>query len=271
LKLDSAFPHILERQYPVVKPDYPLLAVLYLLRMKDVDAVPIVTQRGTRGRAVFGFSSLPKLVTLGPARFDRLLRGPCEEASDTLVSLSVEEDLESLLETFNSSGLGVALVRGTGSDKRTGLVSLADVLRLYSSGAIRTDITTEDVGTRIFSLPRNTPIRRALQEMFRHSYRRIFLPGERTYVSDRGVMGYIFSPVVLEEIGNHPHEDILAAPLDEAEKETPLVVAPGTAVKMAALKLQGDRGGCLVTRGDKVITPWDVVMKPWLSGRLTIG
>jgi hypothetical protein len=84
-------------------------------------------------------------------------------------------------------------------------------------------------------------------------------------------MGYIFSPVVLEEIGNHPHEDILAAPLDEAEKETPLVVAPGTAVKMAALKLQGDRGGCLVTRGDKVITPWDVVMKPWLSGRLTIG
>ena len=235
MKLDSAFPHILERQYPVVKPDYPLLAVLYLLRMKDVDAVPIVPRKGAQGRAVFGFSSLPKLVTLGPARFNRLLRGPCEEASDTLVSLSVEENLESLLETFNSSGLGVALVRGAGSDRRTGLVGLSDVLGLYRSGAIQTDITTEDVGTRIFSLPGSTPIRRALQEMFRHSYRRIFLPGERAYISDRGVMGHIFSPVVLEEIGNHPNEDILATPLDEAEKETPMEVAPGTAMKTAAL------------------------------------
>ena len=54
MKIGSALPRLLERSYPTVRPSYPLLTVLYLLRIQDIAAVPIV-EDGTNRRAVFGF------------------------------------------------------------------------------------------------------------------------------------------------------------------------------------------------------------------------
>ncbi|MGA2664608.1 MAG: hypothetical protein ABSF83_06675, partial [Nitrososphaerales archaeon] len=61
MKIGSAFPRILDRWYPTIRPTYPLLTVLNLLRMQDVAAVPLDEGSDSR-RAVFGFSSLPKLL-----------------------------------------------------------------------------------------------------------------------------------------------------------------------------------------------------------------
>jgi hypothetical protein len=35
--------------------------------------------------------------------------------------------------------------------------------------------------------------------------------------------------------------------------------------------LRNDRGGCVTASEKRVVTPWDVVMKPWLSDGLTIA
>lgn len=271
VKIRRAFPGILERQYPIVKAHYTLLTVLYLLRMKDVDAVPIIPVTKKGARAVFGFSSLPHFMNLGSKGFADLLRGPCEAASDELVFVSVEDDLASLFEAFESRRLGFALVHDEGKTMKAGLVSLADVLSLYGTGAIRTEMTVREVSTPIFSMDSTTTIRGALRAMFRHRYRRVFLSKEKEYASDRSIMSYLFSPTVLEELGRGGSKDILAAPIARVEKASPIVIGPGTSLKKAALKLEKERGGCCVTGEAKVVTPWDTVMKPWLAGKLTIA
>lgn len=242
--------------------------MLYLLRMKDVDAVPIFPMARRGARAVFGFSALLHLMKLGPKGFADFVRGPCEAASDELSLLGLEDDLEALLEAFEARRLGFALVRDPRQAKKAGLASLADVLSLYGRGGIRSDLTVEDVGTRIFSMPSGSSIRDALQQMFRHRYRRVFLSGESTYVSDRGILGYLFSPSILEELGTDETLDPLSKPIGEVEKSTPATIDPRKGLKLAALKLKEERGGCLVTDDHRVVTPWDVVMKPWLSGEL---
>lgn len=266
MQLKSAFPHILDREYPVVRPEYPLLVVLYLLRMKDVAAVPLASPG--KDRAVFGFSSLAKLLALGRERFASFLSEPCENASARLHSVKIDEDFRALLEVFGKKRLGCAMVHGPGN-KRS-LATLEDVLDLHMAGSISTEMRLEDLAQPIFSMPGSTSIRDVIQAMFSHRYRRVFIAGEDGYVSDRTVMDYVFSPMVLDEISKDLGRDALAAPADRLEKIKPIHVGPRTTVRAAAKKLRGEWGQCLVVGGDKVITPWDVAMKPWLSGKLTI-
>lgn len=270
MKISTAFPHILDRQYPSVKPDYPLLMILYLLRIKDIDAVPITYADERLNRGVFGFSSLPKFMAKGPKGFAKLLEEPCERASEELASVTVNEDLESLLDAFASRRLGFALVHGVGAAKRRrSFVSLTDVLGLYGRSIITTELRIGDVATPIFSMPRTTSIRSALQAMFRHRHRRVFI-SDWEFISDRGVMEYVFSPFILEQIGWDPGRDVLAAPIDRLDKVTPMVAGPHMSLRTAALKLKGDRGQCIVVGGDRVATPWDVVMKPWMKQKLSV-
>ena len=268
MRIRQALPGILGRQYPVARTNYPLLTVLYLLRMKDVDAVPIFPMARRGARAVLGFSVLPHLMKLGPNGFANFVRGPCEGASDELSLLGIQDDLEALLEAFEARRLGFALVRDPRQAEKASLASLADVLSLYGKGGIRSNLTVGDVGTPVFSMPSDSSIRDALQQMFRHRHRRVFLSGESTYVSDRGILGYLFSPSILGELGTDETLDPLSKPIGEVEKSTPATIDSHKGLELAALKLKEERGGCLVTDDQRVVTPWDVVMKPWLSGEL---
>ena len=270
MKIRTAFPHILERQYPSVTPDSPLLTVLYLLRIREIDAVPLNYPEESIERGVFGFSSLPKFMAKGPRAFVKLLDEPCERASEELASVTLDDDLETLLDAFQARRLGFALVHGVGSTKRRrSFVSLTDVLGLFEGKSISSDLRLNDVATPIYSMPETTSIRNALRQMFRRRYRRIFISAGE-FVSDRGIMEYLFSPFMLEQIGWDTKMDVLGEPIAKLEKRTPLLAGPDTAVGTAALKLRRNRGHCIVIAGEKVASPWDVVMKPWAKGKLNI-
>ena len=266
MKLLSAFPHVLEREYPKVKPEYPLLTVLYLLRMKDVVAVPLSGTDG-KSKAVFGFSCLSRMLYQGPAKFASTLAEPCVNSADQLDSVDAHEDLESLLEVFKARRLGFAMVTGQG---RRAMVTLDDVLGLYSKGTIRTAMRLRDLSNKIVSLPGTMPTRDALKEMFARRFRRAFIEGGRGYVSDRGIMDRVLGPVALAELAENPGKDLLATPIAKLELEEPVSVKEQTSVKAAARRLEGEWGRCLVVGKGRLVTQWDIVMKPWLAGELEI-
>ncbi len=270
MRLGSALPFVLERQRAIVKPDFPLITVLYLLRMQDLAAVPL-TSDNDECRAVLGFSSLEKLVTMGHKRFASFVQGPCVKASDRLDSLTADQELGELLDCFRSRKLGCAGLRASGSRGRPSLVTLGDVLRLYDTGLLKTDMTAEDVASPIFSMPGDTPVRDALETMFERQYRRIFIEGDGCYVSDRSMIDYILNPESLDSLVYEPHRDPLVTPIGELWSAGPVAVGQRTNLGEAALKLQKHGAECLVIRGGKVITRWDLVMKPWLAGKLVVA
>ncbi len=271
MRLDSAFPHAFDRQYAVVRPSYPLITVLYLLKIQELAAVPLTSGKRDENRAVFGFSCLEKLVKLGPARFASLLRKPCEGAADELDCLTTDQQLSELLGSFKARRLGCAVVRTPGPYGRRTLVALSDVLRLYEKGLIKTDMVTEDVASPIFSMRGSSTIREALQAMFRHKFRRVFISDDGRYISERTVINYILNPLALVGLDEEPPADHLAAPISRLGTVAPIPIGPRLSLSAAASKLRKRGGECLIMNGDAVVTPWDLVMKPWVSGRLTIG
>lgn len=270
MRLGSALPFVLDRHYPVVRPDFPLITVLYLLRMQDLAAVPL-TSANDECKAVFGFSSLERLAKMGQRRFASFVQGPCGNASGRLNCFTLDQELAEVLDSFKSRRLGVAAVRGPNSYGRFSLVTLADVLRLYENGLIDTDLVVEDVASPIFSMPAGTSVREALRAMFKHQFRRIFVSRDGCYISDRSIVDYDLGPLGLDSLVYEPRRDPLATPISKLWSVAPVPVGRKTNLREAARKLRERRAECLVMPGDKIVTPWDLVMKPWLSGKLVIA
>lgn len=267
MRIKDALPRIFTRAYPALDPQTKMLAAMSLLRFQEIDAVPISFEGKERPRAVFGSSSLARLLLVKPDRLGKFLEETCADVSEPLVTVRATEGLARLLDTFAETRFGFARV-----EERGGVGALAvlwDILELYETGAIAADLTVRDVGTPIFSMPGGASLRKALQEMFRKRFRRVFVSGSRGYVSDREMISHVFSPAVLGAVlRGKGSKEVLDVTVAEVERVTAREVSPETTLEEAARALRADRRGqCLVFDGT-VVTPWDLVMKPWIAGAL---
>ncbi len=274
LRIRNALPHIFEKSYPVLEPKTQMLSAMSLLRFHEIDVLPLSfdAARGQRQKVVYGYSALAKLLVLGPKRFGSFLKQPCEEASEPLAIVRADRGLSALLDTFAKTRFGFARIEEA---KTVGaLAGLSDVLAAYETDMVATNLVVSDVGTPRFSLPGNTSLRNALEEMFKKKYRRLFISEARgggEFVSDREIIGYVFSPSILSAMVQDGESEVLDTPISGIERMTARNVAPGTTIKAAAQMLRQEKAGqCLIFNG-MVATPWDLVMKPWKAKTLNIG
>src|SRR5208282_771744 len=199
MRIREALPHIFQKGYPVLDPKTKMLPAMSLLRFHEIDVLPLSFDgRRKQQRALFGSSCLAKIMLLGPTHFKAFLDRPCEVASDELVSVRANQSLSGLLNAFSRTRLGFASVQERGGF--SALVSLSDVLGLYETGVVASDLIVEEIGSPIFSMPGETTLRKVLDEMFQKWHRRVFVGGKREFISDRGIIAYIFSPTVLNPL-----------------------------------------------------------------------
>ena len=265
--VQAAFPRIFKRAYPALDPNTPILPALSLLRFHEIDALPIASVTGVERRAVFGFSGLSRLMTMGPKGFAKFLKEPCESASDVLASVDAADSLARLLDTFWRTKFGFAWVDGR--DDVGGLITLNDVLELYGTGGMQTKLRIADVASPIFSMPETSSLHEALKAMFSKRYRKLFLGGRSAFISDRTIIDYLFSPAVLKSI-SLDSQDVLETNIGEIGSIVPRKVSSNLSIKSGAQELRGKRGQCLVCHKG-VVTPWDLIMKPWKSKELKIA
>ncbi len=268
MKIKEALPHVFNRAYPLLDPKMPMLPAVSMLRFQQIDGLPLVIEgTASRARALHGYSLLKRLLALGQGGFWRFIERPCEEAAQSIGTVDADQDIGRLFEVFLKERFGFAWISDT---EKTGVpVSLADILELYKTGTIESDLQIKDVSSPVFSLPGMTPLRKALLFMFSHRFRRVFLASGGAFISDRSIISHIFSPSILHELAANP-DSLLEMPIAEIEKSRARRVPGRTTLKAAASALGGDIGQCLTSRGT-VVTPWDIVMKPWLDKKLTIN
>jgi len=267
LEIREAFPKIFERAYPAVDPTTPILSVLPLLRFHEIDVLPLSFDAVRRQKGVFGFSCLARLIKVRPEGIGSFLRRPCEVVSEPLTTIRADRSLSSLLNVFLRRRFGFARVlesRGVGA-----LLTLTDVLGLYEGGTLRSSLTLEDVGSAAFSMPGESTVREVLVEMFERRIRRVFVSGTNEFVWDRNIIEHLFSPAVLARVALRESEDILEIPISGIGARTAKDVEGRLPIREAAALLEVEPGQCLVFN-EKVVTPWDVVMKPWKERELKI-
>ncbi len=208
---------------------------------------------------------MSSLLQSKPKDYRKFLEMPCEKAALELATLDREETIDSMLEIFDQTRFGFVWVN---SPDLGGFATFRDLLPLYDSEAIQSDLSVDDIASPIFSMPANSSIKEVLREMFDHHFRRVFIEGERTLVTDRRVISYIFSSAGLRATFDKP-ESLLDAHLGDLEKMQPIGISSRASLKRAAASMRNASEECLICEKG-VVTPWDLIIKPRRMRRLKV-
>jgi hypothetical protein len=182
-----------------------------------------------------------------------------------LTRIKPDDDIESFLFNFKKSGIGYTWIE---SKKAWGFASLIDSPDLYSKGMIDANMTVGQAASPIFPLPGETKIDVALQEMFDRKLGRVFVEGKDRLLTDRRIIGKLFSPDRLALASKDP-KSFLDLKLADIRAAKPMYVKDAARIKVAALSMKKVKEETLVCEKG-VVTPWDLVVKPLETGKLDI-
>ena len=269
MKIGAAIPEVFSRTYTTLDPSTHMLVALSLLKFEKVDAIPIgVVGYPGKKRAVSGYSSLSE-IHLNQGDITNLLAKPCENFSVIMKTIKAESDIKDLLRIISRTGFGCVCIERNSGKEVCGMVSLRDLLALYDRSIFFSELSVGDVASSpVFSLPKSATLEVALGEMLKRGIRRIFVAGTDKVVSDRSFINHVFSLSRLQVAGKSL--DLLETEIGEIEGSHPDKISSKTSIKEAAEHMMQTSQGCLVCdRG--VVTPWDLVVKPWKLGKLSVS
>lgn len=269
MKISETLSFVFERPCSTLESNTQTRLALLLLGFHEVDALPIeIGSRSSKKYVVSSYSCLSKLLETNTKEYSGFLDRSCENVSIELATVSATDRIEALLNTFASTGFGFACVEKE-SEVR-GLVSLRDLLSLYQRSIFTTDLSVKDVASfPIHRLSDKVSMKETLEDMFELKIRRIFVSENDRVISDREIIKYLFSPSRMSEISKDTSA-LLDARLGLVKSTKPRMVSSSMKLNEAALELYSNPGGCLISE-EGVITPWDIIMKPWILGKLVIS
>ncbi|MDG6985912.1 MAG: CBS domain-containing protein [Nitrososphaerota archaeon] len=256
---------------PAVDRRSPLIYAASLLRFHSVEAAMVLVEdmkplkMGNKTAFVGGYSILTTLQKAEPKEGYKVLFGPSERSAIWMTSLKAEQSIRDLLLAFQEGRFGFTSVTSEGM---FAMVGLSDMLGLYEAGAIGSDLTVREVASKVVEVDKHTRVREALRLMLERRIRRVFIHGTKAFLSDRELVSNIFSPRKLKEAKQTPSA-ILEGTVLEAGPVEPIEVDGGLPLKEAAKLVVRTQGGAILCE-EGVVSPWDVVMKPFATGHLNV-
>jgi hypothetical protein len=276
--LSSLFPNLFTIFRPVATADLPLMVAASMLADYEHPIVPVRKGRPQAGeekkgvklfKAIGGQQVLRLIVKTKPSDYEKMLWGPCSDASIWLGAVEYEESLGRLLQVFDLTGFGDARVNAKAPPH--GLISLEEVVSLYRERRLRCELRLEEVASQAISVDPEETIIHAMTTMCDRRVRRLFLSGRKDeYISDRSVLAFLFSPRLLTVAKDSP-ESWTSAKVAEVQATRARAVSPKDKVEEVGRLADADRDVFTLAEGALLVSRWDLVMKPWKMGRLQVS
>lgn len=277
MKLNEALPFLFKRPFPLLEAGTRVLLAGTLLDTPRRDVLKVSESEEPDSRfstqpdrfLVFsGFTLLARLLEIDQEKYYNLLYDQCERASIPVQPLASDAELATVLEEFSRTKFGWSLVE---EDGKYDVVSLSDFISFYQSGIIETDLTVQDVASpEIVYMSGDTYLKRAIQVMMKRRIRRVFLSETTSkFVSDREILTYIFSPERLSIVKEDPTK-MFAATLEDTGAVEAIQAEGHPTIKKMSHHYKPESGAWCLVCSSGLVTPWDLVVKPWNMGRLVI-
>ncbi len=152
------------------------------------------------------------------------------------------------------------------------LITLKEILAALTRRFDRLDLDTRTIASPLKLIQEDTRMEDLLDFMLRNRIRRAVIKENGHYFSctERELLRYFFSMQGLEVLRESP-EVLLSKPVGEMVKEQgeKLPVVSGDLDVADAWKAaQSTKGLAVIVDEEKIATPWDLVVKPYLEGKL---
>ena len=216
-----------------------------------------------------GYSVVSKLVDMKPSEYGAFLQSPCLLYCLSAGTVYKESDLVSLFHVFESTTFGFSMIHDE-ADRIFGKITVRDLLNLFQDGFLSSDLKVEDVvSAPVFSMSKGARVIDCLREMESRKYRKIKIMGTTSVVSDTLIFSHVFDEKRLQRISKTP-QHLLDDTLEDLETAQGTWISGKKRISEAAkLLAKSEQGYLLVDEG--IVTPWDLIIKPWRMGNLRIS
>lgn len=275
-RLSELFPNQFTIPRVTTDPSSPLIYSGTLLHISDVNMLPVqkeeVTKTSKTGLKLYGafgsYAVIKSLVDLPPENSYKFLWEPTHKLVVWIGSVSYEDDLDSLISTFNETGFGVARI--SSKQGRT-LITLEDVVEKVRRGELDSELGMDSISSEPITVSKDTLLVDALQYMFKARVRRLFAEDDpKKFVSDRTILAFLFSPHMLEVAKESPSK-WLDLRLDQLQENEATAVQADASLGEGAQLLGKWPDDCLLTDKNRVVTRWDIIIKPWKKNLLRVA
>jgi CBS domain-containing protein len=256
-----------------LSPSASLLDAISALRTNNYQIVlvgeKLSDERQGGALMISGYSIVSKLLE-NPSKYAELLASKCVNFALTVGSIDDESDFLSLLHVFETTTFGFAVLHPSGQNKISGTISVRDLLTLYQKEIVSSKLEVDDVkSSPVVELSKDAKLSEALHKMLRFKLRKLLITGTDTVITDTQILAHLFqeSKMKLEE--SLPKR-LKEGSIQKMELSRAPKIAKSTGLKEAAGKLQEKNVTCLLT-DDGIVSPWDLIMKPWRLGELTVS
>ena len=266
-------PTIFEVDPPSIQGDDPVILTSLLLRNDEVHFLPGGKKFPSRKHRMANFTLHPAFGGYGilkavadsePKDHYKTLWAKSAEVPMWIGSCDYEQPFDDILGAFALTLFGGARVT---KGRLEALITLGDAVGLIREGELSTRMSTDEVGSVPIAISKDRPIIEAIRMMVLQGVRRLFIEKRRgAYISDRSVIDYMFSPERLGVAKDHP-ELWVDEPVERVGTKTAGRCSSGN-LDDAAKEMGSAPDDCLITDGLRVISRWDIVVKPWKAGRL---
>lgn len=255
----------------------PVLLLGALLSSWDVSSV-IVTDNGKVIGAVYGYQLVAYLMSHPNREVLERLGHPIEQVTDKLglsqiPSVSHKDSVDSVLRRIAESRFGDVILTDE-NELPIGVLSLSQIIPCLALRKMRAALKIRDVASQLKLAPEAQPLSNALRYMIRNGIRRAVIKKNSNFygLTERDLVRAFFSFRGLQSLSEDAKEFMsssLGQLVGNQAKRLPTVNGDMT-VDDAWEHLDGDPKACLIVDDDLIATPWDVVMKPFLQGKLLV-
>jgi CBS domain-containing protein len=253
-----------------------VLSLGALLSSWDVSSV-IVTDKGRVVGAVYGYQLVAYLMGRPNDEVLKRLRQPIGAVMDRLglfqiPTLSHKERLDSILKRIADNKFGDVALTDDGGHA-IGILSLNKIIVCLALRKMKAPMEVRDVASRLKLAGEGQSLSDALRFIMKNRIRRMIIRRNSDYygLTEREIIKAFFSFQGLQSLSQDEkalQKSNLGQIVDRQSKRLPKVDGD-ISVHEAWEHLDGDPRGCLIVDDDRIATPWDLAVKPFLEGKLS--
>ena len=210
------------------------------------------------------FGILKRIVDSEPKEYYKTLWSKSADVLVWIGSCRYQQPFDDILEAFSVTKFGGARVT---KGNLEALVTLSDAVGLIGEGKLAAKMSTDEVSSIPVAVSKDRPIVEAIRKMVDYNVRRLFVEKEQgRFISDRTLVDYMFSPQRLGIARDRP-ELWIDETVEKLGTKSP-GRCKGGSLEEAARLMGPAPDDCLMTDDWRLVSRWDLIVKPWRAGKL---
>ncbi len=262
-------PWVLQKISPTVSEDLQLMSAGILMTFRQIDFLPVV-----KGMSVVGmFAGLHVLSNLEKVRDGgmwRLVARKVGEVCDRNVpQINPKDSLGSVLNSMKTAKFGHGCVLEKNGELLA-TIALKDIIRYLSDLNVKAGLQVKKVASPTVSMPSEANITDLLNTLLTKRIRRVLVKGlERQVIADDKILArQAFSHEGLLAL-RHTPKIFFERQLTSLALAEPGSISGDKDLSEAWTLIYRNPAECLLVEGENgILTPWDLVLKPFSQDRL---